>query len=79
MISFFVALWVSIPFWIVYTLYGIGEKFFYFLPVVYQSPGYWNTVGLFTVILILKSMLIRNNESLSKILKDIRELLKKND
>jgi hypothetical protein len=49
---------MAIPFWFIWTFCGIGAKFFYFLPQVYQSPGFWETVGVFIVIGILKALLI---------------------
>lgn len=48
---------LAIPFWICWTACGIGAKFFYFLPPVYQGIGFWNTVGVFTCIGILKMFL----------------------
>jgi hypothetical protein len=48
---------MAVPFWIVWTLCGIGRKFFNFIPENYQSVGFWETVGIFTVIGILKSLL----------------------
>ena len=47
----------AVPFWIVWTACGIGRKYFYFLPDVYQSVGFWECVGWFTVVGILKRVL----------------------
>jgi len=47
----------SVPFWIAWSVCGIGRKYFYFLPEVYQAPGFWACVGLFTVIGIIKRVL----------------------
>lgn len=44
---------LAIPFWIIWTLLGIGAKFFYFLPAVFIAPGFWSIVGLFICIGIL--------------------------
>lgn len=44
---------LSVPFWFIYSVCGIGKKFFYFLPEVYQEPGFWATFGLFMVISVL--------------------------
>ncbi len=49
---------MAIPFWIVWTVCGVGERFFYFLPKVYLSIGFWNCVGLFIAIGILKCVLV---------------------
>jgi hypothetical protein len=45
---------LAVPFWIVWTLCGIGSKFAYFLPEVYKAPGFWEVVGIFIAISILK-------------------------
>jgi hypothetical protein len=49
---------LSVPFWICWTWGGIGEKYFSWLPLVYQSISFWNCVGLFIVIAIIKGTLI---------------------
>lgn len=77
MLSFIASLLISIPFWIVYSLCGIGEKFFYFLPVVYQAPGYWNTVGLFTVFFLLKGVVVVRFQKWTEIEKELKEIYKK--
>lgn len=48
---------LSVPFWYVWTLCGIGEKYFYWLPSVYQSVPFGDCVGLFISISILKAAL----------------------
>ena len=57
---------LAIPFWICWTACNIGRKFFYFLPDVYWSIGFWNCVGLFTVIGILKTVLVPTLASFSQ-------------
>lgn len=52
------AISLSVPFWFFWTVCKIGEKYFYFVPDVYQGIGFWNCVALFTVISILKAVLI---------------------
>jgi len=47
----------SIPFWIIWTHFGLGSRYAYWLPEVYQSIPFWHCVGLFIVISILKSSL----------------------
>ena len=49
---------LSIPLWICWTWGGIGRKYFYFVPEVFQSISFWNCVGLFIIIAILKGTLI---------------------
>lgn len=45
---------MSVPFWLCWTFAGIGARYFYWLPPVYQDIGFWQCVGLFVVISILK-------------------------
>ena len=52
--SFLGSVGLSVPFWFIYTVLGIGKLYFYFLPEIYQSIPFWNCVGLFIVIAILK-------------------------
>ena len=47
----------AVPFWLFWTWAGIGQKFFYFLPEVYQTPGFWQCVGFFICVEILKPAL----------------------
>jgi len=56
-ISLLVNISMAVPFWFCWTYYGIGTKYFYFLPSVYQVIGFWACIGLFTVLGILKSLL----------------------
>lgn len=49
---------LAVPFWLVWTVCGIGETYFYFLPPVYRSIGFWACVGLFMVLSILKAVLV---------------------
>ncbi len=53
-ISLFLSISVSVPFWVLWTWYGIGEKYFYFLPVVYYKPGFVDCVAFFIVASILQ-------------------------
>lgn len=49
---------LAIPFWFCWTVLGLGQLYFDFLPQKFQSIPFWNCVGLFTVISILKVVLI---------------------
>ena len=33
---------LSIPFWICWTAFGLGAKYFYWMPEVYQRIPFWN-------------------------------------
>ena len=56
----------SVPFWIAWTVCGIGDKYFYWLPEVYRVIPFWNCVGLFLCIGILKSVLTPTIASVSQ-------------
>lgn len=51
------ALVLSVPFWICWTFFGIGQKYFYFVPAVYQHIPFWNCVGLFIISGIIKGLI----------------------
>lgn len=55
-LSFTASVSLSIPFWICWTVCGIGAKYFSFLPQVYQVIPFWNCVGLFIVLSVLKGL-----------------------
>ena len=44
---------LAVPFWIIWTGCGIGERFFWFLPQEYKTPRFWECVGLFIVVPII--------------------------
>ena len=48
---------LSIPFWVCWTVCEIGRTYFDFLPAKYQAIPFWNYVGLFMVVGILKGTL----------------------
>jgi len=49
---------LAVPFWICWTVCNTGSRYFYFLPEVYRSIPFWNCVGLFIVIAIIKGTII---------------------
>ena len=55
LISAILAVSISVPFWICWTVCGLGEKYFYWLPSVYHSIPFWHCVGLATILVILKA------------------------
>jgi len=48
---------LAVPFWFFWTKCGIGVKFFSFLPGIYTSIGFWDSVMLFVCIGIIKAVL----------------------
>lgn len=57
-IDLFVKISLSVPFYIIWTGFGIGRRFFYFLPDTYLEPEFWNCVGVFIVVPILKGIFV---------------------
>jgi hypothetical protein len=45
---------LAIPFWICWSVCNVGKTYFYFIPEVFQDIPFWNCVGLFIVIAIIK-------------------------
>lgn len=66
LLSFCASVSLSIPFWICWTVCGIGRTYFYFVPEVYQVIPFWNCVGLFIVISIVKGTLVPTIASVSQ-------------
>lgn len=58
LVSAFFAASLAVPFWIIWTVCGIGEKYAYWLPPVYLNPGFWDCVGVFMVMGIIKLVFI---------------------
>lgn len=56
-LSVFLNLSLSIPFWFIWTVCGIGEYFFSnLLPSPFVNPSLWVILGLFICIEILRSL-----------------------
>lgn len=64
-IPFIATVSLAIPFWLCWTVYELGQKYFGFLPVQYQEIPFWNCVGLFILISILKPTLTPTLASVS--------------
>lgn len=45
---------LAIPFWFFWTYLEIGKRYFSFLPEVYLGVGFWDCVGIFVVLSILR-------------------------
>ncbi len=63
---------LSVPFWLCWTVGSIGEEYFYWLPKVYHQISFWECVGLFIVIAIIKGTLtpklfsVSNSQNVNK-------------
>lgn len=51
-------MFLAIPFWIIWDLLNVGKNFFNFLPQQFHVIGFWNTVGLFIVLGIIKAVVV---------------------
>lgn len=49
---------LAVPFYFIWN--ALAPTYFYFVPPVYQQIGFWECVGLFVVISILKAVLVPN-------------------
>jgi len=56
LLSFILSASLAIPFYFIWN--HLAPTYFYFIPEVYQNLPFWDTVGLFMIIPILKHMLI---------------------
>lgn len=56
-LSAFFSFGFSVPFWFFWSFSGLGQKYFYWLPPVYQSIPFLDCVGLFIVVSILRHTL----------------------
>lgn len=56
LIGFIIHVSLAIPFYFCWN--WLAPKFFYWVPPVYQTLGFWEIVGLFVVLAILKLILV---------------------
>jgi len=52
---------VEFFFWLVWTVCGIGVKFFFFLPEVWQKPKLLNVIGLMYIANVIRYQIKRKN------------------
>lgn len=57
---------LAVPFWICWTCCGIGETYFDFLPSQWQSIPFWNCVGIFISMSIIKTVFVPKIASVSQ-------------
>jgi len=56
LLSAIVAMSLAVPFFYIWN--ALAPTYFYFLPAVYLSIPFWDCVGLFMIVPILKVMLV---------------------
>lgn len=49
---------LAIPFYVCWTLYGIGGAYFFFLPSAWHSIPYMKCVGMFLSVFILRFVFV---------------------
>lgn len=52
------ALVAMVPFWLIWTVCGIGATYAYWLPEVYLRPSLLDCIGLFVVLTIIRTILV---------------------
>lgn len=57
---------LALPFWLIWSVWGLGKKYFYFLPQIYFEPGFWECLGLFIAVPILYMIFIPKIVSVSQ-------------
>lgn len=57
-LSFIGSASLAIPFWICWSICGIGGTYFEFLPEKWQSIPFWNCIGLFMSVSIIKTVFV---------------------
>ena len=63
LISALFAMSLAVPFYFIWN--ALAPTYFYFLPAVYKAIPFWDCVGLFIILPILKSMLVPKFSSVS--------------
>lgn len=64
-LSAMIAISLAVPFWFIWTVCGIGATYAYWLPPVYLHPGFWDCVGVFIVMGIIKLVFVPDIASAS--------------
>lgn len=64
---------LALPFWLIWTVFGLGEKYFYFLQPVYRAPSFLDCLGLFIAVPILYAIFIPKLASVHQINQTRRE------
>lgn len=57
---------LAVPFWLCWTVCGIGATYFGFLPPVWQAIPFWNCVGLFICASVAKAVFVPNFASVTQ-------------
>lgn len=55
-LTFIASVSLAVPFWLCWSVFGLGETYFTFLPSQWQFIPFWHCVGLFLIAGVLKGM-----------------------
>lgn len=58
LISAFFSISLAVPFWLIWTVWGYGRTYAYWLPDIYLTPGFWDTVAIFIATSIIKTVFL---------------------
>jgi len=56
---------VAVPFWLFWTVFGIGSKYFYVLPDTFHRIPLWHCIGIFMCIGTIRLIFVKNNTNVS--------------
>lgn len=56
-LSIFFSASAAVPFWFLWTYCSLGRKYFGFMPEVWLSIGFWDCVGVFVILSIIRAVL----------------------
>lgn len=56
LLSFILNVSLAVPFWVCWTVCGLGAVYFSFLPAPWQAIPFWHCVGLFIVLSIVRGL-----------------------
>ena len=56
---------IAVPFWLLWTVFKIGAKYFYFLPDLYQNIPLWNCIGIFLCVGMVKLLFAHNSATVN--------------
>ena len=50
---------LALPFWVIWSVFGTGGKYFYFLPQIYHRIPLWHCICLFLCIELIRNLFVR--------------------
>ena len=65
LINILIDVLVALPFWLFWTVFGIGSKYFYFLPDIYHSVSLWHCIGIFLCIGMFRMIFVKSSTNVN--------------